>query len=73
MKRSTLKLKLNRETLSSLDGVGLRAAGGDCTCTACTNCTCCPTCQSCACHTYDYTCWDTCNCPTGRETDCTCI
>lgn len=71
MKRSALKLKLNRETLATLDGARLRAAGGDCTCQSC-----CPTCDaSCTCPTptYDYSCWDTCACPTGRETDCSCI
>jgi hypothetical protein len=67
MKRS--KLKLNRETLATLDGARLRAAGGDCTCQSCT-----PTCgATCPCPpaTYD-TCYDTCVCPTGKETNCTC-
>lgn len=71
MKRS--KLKLNRETLTNLDRANLRAAGGDCTCTACTNCTCCPTCVSCDCPPPSYYggCFtDTCTC--NNESNCIC-
>ena len=68
MRRS--KLKLNRETITILEAKLHRARGGDCTCT----CTCCPTCDaSCGCPDPTYVSCDTCNCPTGRETDCNCI
>jgi hypothetical protein len=71
MKRSKLKLKLNRETLATLDGAHLRVAGGDCTCTACTNCTCCPTCASCNCPPPSDTCW-TDTCTQNNESNCIC-
>jgi len=70
MKRS--KLKLNRETLAHLGGTLRQVRGGEDTCTCCTCCSCVPSCDAtCGCPTYA-TC-DSCNCASGRETDCNCI
>jgi len=65
MKRS--KLKLNRETLATLDGHRLRAAGGDCTCQSC-----CPTCApTCTCPPPSETCFSD-TCTQNNESNCIC-
>ena len=61
------KLKLNRETIASLDPQQLRVAGGDCTCSCCyTGC-------DCPAPTQYYSCLNTCDCTTyNNEFSCIC-
>ncbi len=65
------KLKLHRETIATLDARQIRAAGGDCTCSCCpTDCNCT---QENTCYSCEYTCLNSCGCPTqGGEWSCIC-
>jgi natural product precursor len=67
------KLKLNRETIATLDARQLRVGGGDdCTCSCCPSDCCVPT-QPQTCNTCEYTCLNTCGCTTqNNEWSCIC-